>query len=69
MTTEYHTRADAPESYDPFPELTFPSGLSSTDLYDMVRERPQDSLPFAPGQATPQPGSAPSLSSPGLARF
>jgi hypothetical protein len=62
MTTEYDTRADSPESYDPFPELTFPSGLSSTDLYDMVRERPRDSLPFASGQTTPQPGSTPALS-------
>ena len=63
MTTEYDTRADSrPESYDPFPELTFPSGLCSTDLYDMVRERPRDSLPFVSDQTTPQPGSTPALS-------
>ena len=63
MKTEYDTHTDSsPEPYDAFPELTFPSGLNLADLYDMMRERPRDSLPFAADQTAPKPDGAPALS-------
>ena len=63
MNTEYDTRADSrSDPYDAFPELTFPSGLRLADLYDLVRERPQDDSSGAADHAAAGTGSSPAVS-------
>lgn len=64
MTTEHDARTDPqPESYDPFSEpTTFPSGLRLADAFDMMRERPRDSLPVAADQTVSKPSGESVLS-------